>query len=77
MVYCLNCKTLVPDNSEYCPECGAKVGSPAIMNIPGIGRISFARFPSFAAKAFKTKVIVDGTIIGELKEKQRMTVQLL
>ena len=77
MVYCLNCKTLVPDNSEYCPECGAKVGSPAIMNIPGIGRISFARFPSFAAKAFKTKVIVDGTIIGELKEKQRMTVPLL
>ena len=30
-MYCSNCGTEIPDNVQYCPNCGASVGAPLII----------------------------------------------
>lgn len=76
MAYCAKCGKELPAGSSVCPNCAREAGAHSDTETFGVGRISFARLSSIAAKAVKTKIIVDDKTVGELAERQKLTVSL-
>ena len=76
MAFCVNCGAEIPNGSKFCPNCGSKVATIVEKDIPKEGTITFARLSSPVAKAVKTKVVVDGIPYGELRENERLSVNL-
>ena len=66
MAYCTNCGKELPAGSAVCPSCGKAAE----------GKITFFRQGSFAAKAIKTEIIIDGRSEGKLGEKETLSVSL-
>jgi len=76
MAYCPNCKKELPEGSGFCPVCGRTAEAPKNMEAVGMGRLTFFRQSCLTAKAVKTKIIVDGKTVAELREKQKISVSL-
>ncbi len=76
MPYCLNCGHQFPKGSRFCPECGASVSDSQPSPGSETGSIVFCRQPSAIAKYVRTRIIVDGVLYGDIRENERLVVEL-
>ncbi len=69
-MFCKSCGKEITDNVSFCPHCGAPFREGSSNNRV----IVFYREKSSIAKLASAKIFIDGTPIGELKEKERCSV---
>lgn len=78
MPYCPNCGYQFSEGMKFCPECGQSVqrNQSTPFNKTLYGSITFFRLPCSVAKYVGTRIIVDGTLYGEIQENEQLVVAL-